>query len=236
MRVTRCSLVDERFAVVTQRPDLHCVLIQERDREALDALSQCRAADRSGVDLVGPSLSRGFLARLVAADVRIDGREGAGVLMWYLLRSRSSNTSFQSKRVLGWAGPLADRPCFRQNRHAPIRSRHRPRDGTTACSRTSATADEQTTSQSATSPGPNPADRTARQAETESSASVRRPAVRTLAERHGLADRPRRPRRAAAHGLARFSGEGAQDALDRVLDLIDDELRADGLRSPPARP
>jgi predicted nucleic acid-binding protein len=46
---------------------------------------------------------------------------------------------------------------------------------------------------------------------------------------------PLRPhRRAINHGLAQFSGERAGEALENVLDLIERELRADGLQ-PPAR-
>jgi predicted nucleic acid-binding protein len=36
-------------------------------------------------------------------------------------------------------------------------------------------------------------------------------------------------RRAITHSLAQFSGERATEILDSVLDLLDDELRADGL-------
>jgi predicted nucleic acid-binding protein len=50
-----------------------------------------------------------------------------------------------------------------------------------------------------------------------------------------MADPLRGRRRAINHGLAQFSGERAQDVLDGVLDLLDNELRADGLQSP-ARP
>jgi predicted nucleic acid-binding protein len=46
---------------------------------------------------------------------------------------------------------------------------------------------------------------------------------------------PLRPhRRAINHGLAQFSGERAKEVLDNVLDLLEEELRADGL-PPPAR-
>jgi predicted nucleic acid-binding protein len=50
----------------------------------------------------------------------------------------------------------------------------------------------------------------------------------------GAVDPLRQRRRAVNHGLAQFTGDRAQNVLDRVLDLIDDELRDDGLR-PPAR-
>lgn len=49
------------------------------------------------------------------------------------------------------------------------------------------------------------------------------------------ADPLRQRRRAVTHGLAQFSGERAREVLDGVLDLLDNELRADGLQSP-ARP
>jgi predicted nucleic acid-binding protein len=45
----------------------------------------------------------------------------------------------------------------------------------------------------------------------------------------------RQHRRAVTHGLAQFSGERAIEVLDSVLDLLENELRADGLQ-PPARP
>lgn len=45
----------------------------------------------------------------------------------------------------------------------------------------------------------------------------------------------RQHRRAVTHGLAQFSGKRAREVLDGVLDLLDNELRADGLQ-PPARP
>ncbi len=48
------------------------------------------------------------------------------------------------------------------------------------------------------------------------------------------ADPLRQHRRAISHGLAQFSGERARGVLDNVLDLIEGELRADGLQ-PPAR-
>jgi predicted nucleic acid-binding protein len=48
------------------------------------------------------------------------------------------------------------------------------------------------------------------------------------------ADPLRRHRRAISHSLAQFSGERAREVLDNVLDLLGDELRADGLQ-PPAR-
>lgn len=44
----------------------------------------------------------------------------------------------------------------------------------------------------------------------------------------------RQRRRTISHGLAQFSGERAREVLDNVLDLVEDELRADGLQ-PPAR-
>ncbi|HEY2537497.1 MAG TPA: PIN domain-containing protein [Solirubrobacteraceae bacterium] len=47
---------------------------------------------------------------------------------------------------------------------------------------------------------------------------------------------PLRPhRRAITLGLAQFSGKRAEEVLDRVLDLLESELRADGLQAP-ARP
>lgn len=47
---------------------------------------------------------------------------------------------------------------------------------------------------------------------------------------------PLRPRRRAiAHGLAQFSGERAGEVLDSVLDLLEGELRADGLQAPARR-
>ena len=48
-------------------------------------------------------------------------------------------------------------------------------------------------------------------------------------------DSLRRHRRAVNHGLAQFGGDRARGILDRVLDLLEDELRADGLQLP-ARP
>lgn len=45
----------------------------------------------------------------------------------------------------------------------------------------------------------------------------------------------RQRRRAVSHGLAQFSAERAEEVLDRVLDLLENELRADGLHLP-ARP
>jgi predicted nucleic acid-binding protein len=48
------------------------------------------------------------------------------------------------------------------------------------------------------------------------------------------ADPLRQRRRAVNHGLAQFSGERAGEVLDNVLDLLENELRADGLQ-PPAR-
>lgn len=45
----------------------------------------------------------------------------------------------------------------------------------------------------------------------------------------------RQRRRAVTHGLAQFNGERAREVLDGVLDLLDNELRADGLQLP-ARP
>jgi predicted nucleic acid-binding protein len=49
------------------------------------------------------------------------------------------------------------------------------------------------------------------------------------------ADPLRRHRRAVSHSLAQFSGERATEVLENVLDLLGDELRADGLQ-PPACP
>lgn len=49
------------------------------------------------------------------------------------------------------------------------------------------------------------------------------------------ADPLRLHRRAVTHGLAQFTGERAGEVLDGVLDLLDRELRADGLQ-PPVRP
>ena len=47
---------------------------------------------------------------------------------------------------------------------------------------------------------------------------------------------PLRPRRTAiTQSLAQFSGERARDVFDNVLDLLDDELRADGLQAPARR-
>ncbi|MGH2853725.1 MAG: PIN domain-containing protein [Solirubrobacteraceae bacterium] len=48
------------------------------------------------------------------------------------------------------------------------------------------------------------------------------------------ADPLRQHRRAISHSLAQFSGERAREVLDNALDLLQDELRADGLQ-PPAR-
>lgn len=48
------------------------------------------------------------------------------------------------------------------------------------------------------------------------------------------ADPLRQHRRTISHSLAQFSGERAGEVLDNVLDLLEDELRADGLQ-PPAR-
>jgi predicted nucleic acid-binding protein len=48
------------------------------------------------------------------------------------------------------------------------------------------------------------------------------------------ADPLRQRRRAVGHSLAQFSGERAEEVLDNVLDLLENELRADGPR-PPAR-
>lgn len=49
------------------------------------------------------------------------------------------------------------------------------------------------------------------------------------------ADPLRQHRRAVTHGLAQFNGERAREVLDGVLDLLDNELRADGLQLPPER-
>ncbi len=47
---------------------------------------------------------------------------------------------------------------------------------------------------------------------------------------------PLRPHRTAInHALGQFTGDRAKDVLERVLDLVEDELRADGLQLP-ARP
>lgn len=46
------------------------------------------------------------------------------------------------------------------------------------------------------------------------------------------ADPLRQRRRDISHGLAQFSGERAREVLDNVLDLIEDELSADGLQPP----
>jgi predicted nucleic acid-binding protein len=48
------------------------------------------------------------------------------------------------------------------------------------------------------------------------------------------ADPLRQHRRAVTRCLAQFNGERAKEVLDKVLDLLDGELRADGLQ-PPAR-
>jgi predicted nucleic acid-binding protein len=48
----------------------------------------------------------------------------------------------------------------------------------------------------------------------------------------GGRDPLRTHRQAVDHGLAQFSGERARTVLERVLDLIDEELRADGLQAP----
>jgi hypothetical protein len=42
-------------------------------------------------------------------------------------------------------------------------------------------------------------------------------------------------RRAITHSLAQFSGARAREVLDNVLDLLEDELRADGLQAPAHR-
>lgn len=49
------------------------------------------------------------------------------------------------------------------------------------------------------------------------------------------ADPLRGRRRAINLSLAQFSGERAREVLDSVLDLLDDELRADGLQLPARR-
>ncbi len=49
------------------------------------------------------------------------------------------------------------------------------------------------------------------------------------------ADPLRQRRRAIAHGLAQFSGGRARDVLDDILDLLEDELRSDGLQLPARR-
>lgn len=49
------------------------------------------------------------------------------------------------------------------------------------------------------------------------------------------ADPLRQRRRAISHGLAQFHGERASEVLDSVLDLLGDELRADGLQAPARR-
>ncbi len=45
-------------------------------------------------------------------------------------------------------------------------------------------------------------------------------------------DSLRQHRRAVSHSLAQFSGERAKEVLDKVLDLLEDELNADGLQAP----
>ncbi|HSZ70461.1 MAG TPA: PIN domain-containing protein [Solirubrobacteraceae bacterium] len=49
------------------------------------------------------------------------------------------------------------------------------------------------------------------------------------------ADPLRSQRRAVTHSLAQFSGERAREILDKVLDLLEGELHADGLQSPAHR-
>jgi hypothetical protein len=49
------------------------------------------------------------------------------------------------------------------------------------------------------------------------------------------ADPLRGRRRTVSHGLAQFSGERAGEVLDKVLDLLEDELHADGLQAPARR-
>jgi hypothetical protein len=51
--ISRVPLVDERVAVIAEQPDLDSVLVQERGREPLNAVSKHRAGDRSRVDLIG---------------------------------------------------------------------------------------------------------------------------------------------------------------------------------------
>jgi hypothetical protein len=48
-----CALVDQRFAVIAQQPDLHGVLVEERGRETLDASQRTARAISAGIDLVG---------------------------------------------------------------------------------------------------------------------------------------------------------------------------------------
>ena len=45
-------LGDEILAVIEQQPDLHRLLVQERDREPLDPILDDRAGDRQRVDLI----------------------------------------------------------------------------------------------------------------------------------------------------------------------------------------
>lgn len=49
------------------------------------------------------------------------------------------------------------------------------------------------------------------------------------------ADPLRQRRTAISHGLAQFSGERAGAVLDNVLDMVEEELRADGLELPSRR-
>lgn len=60
-----------------------------------------------------------------------------------------------------------------------------------------------------------------------------------IAPSGSLQDMPTDPlrehRRAASHALAQFNGKRAMAVLERVLDLLERELRADGLQ-PPSRP
>lgn len=48
-------------------------------------------------------------------------------------------------------------------------------------------------------------------------------------DQQGVADPLRQHRRAVAQGLAQFSGDRARSVLDQMLDLLEHELRADGL-------
>lgn len=49
------------------------------------------------------------------------------------------------------------------------------------------------------------------------------------------ADPLRQRRRAISHGLAQFGGERAKEVLDNTLDLLENELHADGLQAPARR-
>ncbi len=68
--------------MIAQQPDLHGVLVEERGREALDALTQNGSGDRPAQRVEMALFLRGdFLLAEKLPGVRVDGREGVGALV-----------------------------------------------------------------------------------------------------------------------------------------------------------